>query len=307
MSWQTLLEQATTSTIPNPLHSGRYLIPLSSMGEIQVAGNDATTFLQNMLTNDVSALTIGQTQLTGLCNPKGRLLSIFMLTQHSQSYSIHLPKELVAPLTQRLNMFKLRSQVTLNAIEDGYVIGLIGDFSIPSELNTVTVPKTAEKLRLVSCSPHQLEFIESVQKQADEVLTESVWQQVWIELGLPMVFLSTQETFTPQQVNLDLVDGVSFKKGCYPGQEVVARLHYLGSPSRRLFQGVLASSHLPEAGTSVLDDQGETLGHIVQASPLNAEQAVCQLSLKLAANYHLAEVNGSPLTEIKPYIEEAID
>jgi hypothetical protein len=125
-----------------------------------------------------------------------------------------------------------------------------------------------------------------------------------IEAVLPMIFNDSKESFTPQQVNLDLVDGVSFKKGCYPGQEVVARLHYLGSPSRRLFLGSIQDTELPTINTAVTGENGETLGHVVQAQFTADNQILCQLTMKLSGLEKTAMLAGNEVESISALAEE---
>ena len=113
-----------------------------------------------------------------------------------------------------------------------------------------------------------------------------------------MIYAESRERFTPQQVNLDLAGGVSFRKGCYPGQEVVARLHYLGEAKRRLFLGEVAVADLPPPGSDIVNDTGEVAGQLVQSCPLGDGRSLVQLSLKLTmadqplflANHEITEV-----------------
>jgi hypothetical protein len=116
-----------------------------------------------------------------------------------------------------------------------------------------------------------------------------------------MIFKSSQEAFTPQQVNLDLVDGVSFQKGCYPGQEVVARLHYLGKPSRRLFSAVLNGDNLPSPNTEVLSGNDDVLGHVVNAVKVG-EMIFCQLTLKLDQVDETGFVLGQAVEQLRPCV-----
>jgi hypothetical protein len=311
MSWQTLIEQQAQASTKS---DGNSLIPLPGRRIIQVTGEEAKSFLQNLLTNDVNALQVNQSQLSGFCNPKGRLLSIFQLIRRQDDFLIVLPAELAEAISQRLNMFKLRSKVDIKLVDDQHVLGLIHkqDDSDPAETWQGTVTETGLIVRQPGQTPRSLliadeQQIEALSQRLGEewqLAPESLWQQHEIEAGLPNIFQDSKEAFTPQQVNLDLVGGVSFKKGCYPGQEVVARLHYLGKPSRRLFLGQLEGDTLPAANSAVLDEQGETLGHIVQAQFTDDDFIVCQLSMKLSAVGKAAFIGDQPLESVTPMVEE---
>ncbi|MEC9313415.1 MAG: folate-binding protein, partial [Pseudomonadota bacterium] len=121
MSWHTLIEQQAQASTKS---DGNSLIPLPGRRIIQVTGEEAKSFLQNLLTNDVNALQVNQSQLSGFCNPKGRLLSIFQLIRRPDDFLIVLPAELAEAISQRLNMFKLRSKVDIKLVDDQHILGL---------------------------------------------------------------------------------------------------------------------------------------------------------------------------------------
>ncbi len=312
MSWHTLIEQQPQAT---PKSHGNSLIPLPSRRIIQVTGEEAKSFLQNLLTNDVNALQINQSQLSGFCNPKGRLLSIFLLIRRQDDFLIVLPAALAESISQRLNMFKLRSKVDIKLVEDLHVLGQIHrqDEADSAEIWQGFVTEQGLIIRQPGQTPRSLliadeQHIEALSQSLGEqwqLAPESLWQQHDIEAGLPNIFPDSKEAFTPQQVNLDLAGGVSFKKGCYPGQEVVARLHYLGKPSRRLFLGHLKGKTLPDINSAVMDAEGETLGHVVQAQFSANESIVCQISMKLSAVGKAALIGDQQLESITPLVEES--
>jgi tRNA-modifying protein YgfZ len=294
MSWQTLLEQqAQYAPSGSDDHHRQTIIPLPGREIIRLAGEEAGSFLQNMLTNDVNALQVNQAQITGFCNPKGRLLAIFQLIRRQDDYLVILPAGLAEPISQRLNLFKLRSKVDISLMKESHVLGLVhpqADIGPAQQWQGknikqgLIVRQPGEEPRsLLIVDNNRIDLLSDWLNQGWSLAPEDHWQRLEIEAGLPMVFTESTEAFTPQQVNLDLIDGVSFKKGCYPGQEVVARLHYLGTPSRRLFLGVIQDSQLPGIHSAVTDSQGNTVGHIVQAQLAEAGRIVCQISLKLAA------------------------
>lgn len=312
MNWQELTEQQSQSS---PNSEGNRIIPLPASRIIQVMGEEAKSFLQNLLTNDVNALQLNQSQLSGFCNPKGRLLSIFQLLRRENDYLIILPADLADAISQRLAMFKLRSKVDIKLLEDRYVLGLIHPSAALEsteiwqgqvcEAGLIILQPGETPRSLVIADEKNLHTLSGWLQNGWQLAPEAVWHRHDIEAGLPMVFAESKEAFTPQQVNLDLAGGVSFKKGCYPGQEVVARLHYLGKPSRRLFLGRLEGNSLPAINSVVTSTEGDTLGHVVQAQFDGEQTLVCQLSMKLSAAGKTAQIGNQVLTSLTAMVEEA--
>jgi hypothetical protein len=314
MNWQNLIEQQTHLSSNSADEGQKQLLPLPGISLIQVAGEEAASFLQNLLTNDVNALAVNQAQLSGFCNPKGRLLAIFRLIRREQDFLIALPQALAEAITQRLTMFKLRSKVDISLLDDEHVFGLLADDAALGAENNWQGKAVDEGL-LITQPGEQPRYLMIADEAGSKALagwleqdwqlgTEAAWQLNDIKAGLPMILNETRESFTPQQVNLDLVDGVSFKKGCYPGQEVVARLHYLGSPSRRLFLGRIHDSVLPAANTPVIGENGETLGHLVQAQFAADQEIICQLTMKLSGLKKAAMLAGNEVQSIAALAEE---
>jgi folate-binding protein YgfZ len=273
---------------------------LNQLGVIRVEGEDAQSMLQNLLTNDVAALAINQSHLSGLCNPKGRLLALFLLLRRSDGYLLILPKAMCAGLQQRLSMYILRSKVTITDASDSMTCmgltlatdGIINsrqlpdaDYQATEQDGSILIKYPGDQSRFLCVgSPSQLTaFTAELLEQQWHMATESDWELLDIEAGLPMIQPETKEQFTTQQVNLDLVNGVSFKKGCYPGQEIVARMYYLGTPSRRMFQAEVHTANPINVGDEVTSDKGNVAGHVVRVQQKNDGSVLMLLSLKLSA------------------------
>ncbi|MCX4188307.1 YgfZ/GcvT domain-containing protein [Methylophaga sp. OBS4] len=252
-----------------------------------------------------------------LCTAHG--CAVLQLIRRQQDYLIVLPAELADSIFQRLKMFILRSKVSLEMLSDEQVLfGLVepvandgldlpaSDWFGEKNDNSLIIKQAGNPNRYLVLATAQdaAGLADKLFKQGWQIGAENLWQYLDIKAGLPMVFLQSKEQFTPQQVNLDLVGGVSFKKGCYPGQEVVARLHYLGSPSRRMFLAVINTDLLPEPGTAVKDAAGETLGHVVQAQFASENEVLCQLSMKLSATDRDAFINEAAVAELTALAEE---
>jgi len=192
---------------------------LENRALLRVSGDDALTFLQSQFTNDVFQLTSNKIQINAYCQHQGKILALLWVFTDNKDYFLSLPDDLKEPVLSKLNMFKLMSRVQIEDYSSEYnQYGLIdeqyqGSFSIKNNLSFLA---TKEKL--------------------DTKINMQHWEIACIDNNLPEIYQNTSEQFIPQALNLDIDEiGVSFTKGCYPGQEVVARMHYLGKPKRRLF------------------------------------------------------------------------
>jgi len=260
--------------------------PLNHLGILQVSGEDASGLLQNLLTNDVAALAVNQAQLTGVCNAKGRLFATFYLVRREQAYQLILPTAMITLLKQRLTMYVLRSKVTISDESESMAcLGLMPNHAdLSSEFEQGLVIKllgnTPRYLHIHSADKTK-EICAHLSQQAWQLSNNALWQQADIEAGIATIMPDTKEIFTPQQINFDLIKGVSFSKGCYPGQEIVARLHYLGTPSRRLFTTKVQTDKTIIVGSPIVNTDNITVGHCVNANTIDNNVSLL-LSLKLS-------------------------
>ena len=197
-------------------------IILKERALLKISGSDAEIFLQNQLSNDISALDSFRVQLNAYCQHQGKIISLFWVMRHHESFLISLPQDLLNKIISRLQMFVIMSDVVIEDVTSSYnQIGLIDEkqsnvYSINDRLSLLINKVTG--------------------KDNFDMEGGAEWTLACIKSSLPEIFLATSEKFVPQMLNLDIDEiGVNFSKGCYPGQEVVARLHYLGSAKRRLF------------------------------------------------------------------------
>jgi folate-binding protein YgfZ len=217
---------------------------LDELGVIAASGADAAAFLHAQLTNDVLHLDATAVQLNGYCTPKGRLLAVFDNWRDATSIYLQLPRELLAPTVKRLSMFVLRQKVKLeDASQRWCCIGLVG----PGAATLVAGVPADRGVRVARLRPAarvaERYLILAPREGASEWLSKlaparrvdsAAWWWTQIDAGIPNVFAATVEKFVPQMINLEVLGGVNFKKGCYPGQEVVARSQYLGKLRRRM-------------------------------------------------------------------------
>lgn len=312
-NWQHIIDQQSTLNEHQDVGVEPCFIPLSQLGVLQVAGEDAQKFLQNLVTNDVNAIAINQSQLNGLCTAKGRLFALFLLIRRHDSFQLILPSSMCAILQQRLSIYILHLKVTISDISEQLVCfgitNIINSLELASDLYHATENNNVLFINYSDSNPyflclaepqHAVELIQKLQQQHWHLAGNNQWQQLEIEQGLPAIYPESKEKFTPQQVNLDLIGGVSFTKGCYPGQEVVARLHYLGKPSRRMFVAQAQTNELPTAGEQVTNDKGDVAGHVVRAQVKDANTIQLLLSLKLSDKRSTIFVNSTTAITVRP-------
>jgi folate-binding protein YgfZ len=267
---------------------GAIVSDLSQFGVLFFHGADASTFLQGQLSCDVGAIPVDGCSYGSYCTAKGRVLATFLLWRTDAGYFMALSRDILAATQKRLSMYVLRSKVKLEDLSDRMVLiglttpvgtgGLSGFFSALPESDKKGV--RSERGLLLRLAPARWLLV------SDVVAAQQAWQDLlavfspvgapawsWLEIhaGIPWVTLPTQDQFVPQMLNLELIGGVSFQKGCYPGQEIVARTQYLGKLKRRMYLANIASGDAPSAGMALyseaLGDQASGMIVNAQASP----------------------------------------
>jgi folate-binding protein YgfZ len=203
---------------------------LNRYGLLSVAGADARDFLHAQLTNDILNLPPERTALAGWCSAKGRLLATFLVIPAPQGYLLQLARDLAPAVAKRLSMFVLRSKVKIADESDAWAqFGVWQESPHPSGIawqDRVAVVPVDER-RLLRLEPAGTA---SLACDADE----ETWYLEEIRAGRPLITAATQDQFVPQMVNLETLGAVDFQKGCYPGQEIVARAQYRGQVKRRM-------------------------------------------------------------------------
>lgn len=285
--------QALFTPLTPAVIAGGFACLLTDLGLLEVRGADATNFLHNQLTNDVEQLDEGSARWFGYCSPKGRLLTTLLGWRDEDGVRLILPRPQAEPIRKRLSMFVLRAKARVTDASDAMpLIGLVGDAARATLLGLgLQAPEPMTLARTPGCTVIGLPGIAAAPGAAvsprwllaapQDTISE-LWQQLtmtlpavdstawrWTEVrsGIPRIVAGAVEQFVPQMVNLELVGGVSFTKGCYPGQEVVARSQYLGKLRRRMFLAHLPGP-VPAPGADVLPaGGGEPLGQVVIAAP----------------------------------------
>jgi len=255
--------------------SATHVADLSHFSGFTVVGPDANTFLQGQLTNDVVGLGLGRHQRAGYCTPKGRLLATMLQWRIDDQTIGHLiASELLEPTVKRLKMFVLRSKLVFSdTTKPLQVFGLWGSvvpglapgmmFALADSgawlLIDSPCPVLGARAWCILSADHDDQIKQLL--TAYEQRPQAAWMFSEIQNAKAWVVESTREAFVPQMVNFELTDGVSFTKGCYPGQEVVARSQYLGKLKRRSFRAQLSAISLSSQNLgSISDSQTNSSG-----------------------------------------------
>lgn len=193
---------------------------------LKFTGADAPAFLQGQLTNDINKLD-SNWQYSGYCSPKGRLLALFMLWKHNDELYGLLPSSLVEATSKRLRMYVMRSKVTIEVIDNIHI-----SYSLTSTKQRFECKHSDNEIVL---GFGQRDLLLNLNSNQTNNTVDQKWLSLNIKDGLPEITDKSAELFVPQMINLDLLGGIDFKKGCYTGQEIVARMHYLGKLKQRMF------------------------------------------------------------------------
>jgi tRNA-modifying protein YgfZ len=284
---------------------------LESLGLLFAQGEDAQSFLQGQLTNSLDSLGENHVQHNGYCSPKGRLLASFILwrgtVEGNPGFFMAVSRDIQAAVQKRLSMFVLRAKCKLQDLnstfsllgsvpEDAHLEGIFGaTLAVPGSWQALSGGGVQVRLpdgRALACVPHS--GIDD--RLAGLRLGDAAWVRAGIRAGVPCIDAATQDKFVPQMVNFELIGGVDFKQGCYPGQEIVARSQYLSKLKRRMFLATCAVAGVrsgePLFGT---DEIGQVVNAVTvgQASELLVELPTDALEHPL----HLRAADG-PLLQL---------
>jgi folate-binding protein YgfZ len=283
---------------------------LQSLGMLSCTGDEAREFLHAQLTNDISALAPDRARYAGWCSAKGRLLANFLVVPQAQGFLLQLSRDLAPAVAKRLSMFVLRAKVKVADASNAWAqfglwgagaaarlaaLGMsvpAGDLAVASDADAVVVRITSQQFVLLVKAAQR----DRVPANSDE----GAWALEEIRAGRPLVVQATQDLFVPQMVNLERLGAVDFKKGCYPGQEIVARTQYRGVLKRRMVRARVATVAAPGGELYAEDLPGQASGTVVNAAPApeggSELLAVVQISsLEDAAAIRLGAADGPPL------------
>jgi len=298
------------------------LCDLSHLGFISATGEEAQSFLQNQLSNDIKEVTEQRSQLNAYCTAKGRALALFRVFKSQDSYYLQLPVEQIEATLKRLQMFVLMTKVTLQDATDQFIsFGLAGANATQLIQNIVIGPPQQDDHcisngnllvgkvggpvpRYIIAGDYEHAAAAWDQLKAQTTLCGNhAWSYLDIQAGIPQIYANNTEEFVPQMLNLHSVDGISFQKGCYPGQEVVARMHFLGKLKRRMYLAHVDTDQAPQPGDLVFADDSQSdqgIGRVVQSQPAPGGgydlQAVLQITSADNSPAHLNSPDGPDLS-----------
>jgi len=286
---------------------------------IRAAGADAMSFLNGQLTNDLRSLDDRHHLLAAYCNPKGRAIALLRIWRDGDDWLLLLPASLAQSVCERLRQYILRAKVTLRVDTTLATFGLIGPKaeSVLQNVEGTNTPADGELSRadesailgIDGAAPRYF-VVTPVAKRKNRWLAYRshavasglrLWRWHDVLAGQPTVLPPTSEAFVPQMLNLDRLGGIHFNKGCYPGQEIVARMHYLGKLKQRLYRLSLSGDAPPAPGTEIYAERfGEqSAGTVVDAVTVENGRidllAVVQIASAESDTLHLASPHGAML------------
>jgi folate-binding protein YgfZ len=301
--------------------TGNVICDLSHYGILAITGDDIKTFLQSQFVNDINDLDEHHSHLNGYCNPKGRLLANFRVFWRRDAIYLRFPAELVEPVQARLNMYKMRSKVTIEDHSDSMVrIGYSGKSAdeelaeifteVPEQpgdvchidnLTIIRIPGTTPSYELYSDTGVITEIWTKLDVYSAPVGCPA-WQLIEVMAGMPHITEESSEEYVPQMINYQAIGGLSFTKGCYPGQEIVARMHYLGKLKKRMYLAKVKSDEQPSVQQELVSSKsssGSKAGNILN-SALHPDGyymvlAVIQISDAESEDIHLDSIDGPKL------------
>ena len=322
--WKAFLSESNTEfkSIHNIKNSAQMLFDLSDQGLIKVSGEDAESFLQNQLTNDIRNVTETTHQASAWCSPKGRIIANFQIFMHDGSYFLTVSADLIEHIIKKLRMYVMMSKVTVEDVTDSMIhFGYAGNLQTiiegaPSTPNQTLQYNNLTILQLADNEPRyevfgDSSYISDAKQLWKQCATNAVavdnngWSYLNIVAGLPNISEASSEAWVPQMVNYIAIGGVDFKKGCYPGQEIVARLNYLGKTKRRMYRLKIDTDQLPATGDAIASDSDKEAGKILNAafnSNGNIEALAVMKIEETGSELTLADNTGATITLLElPY------
>lgn len=331
MNWIETLAVVPSSHIATENEALQDLPLFAALGEeveyLQLTGPEATKFLQGQVTCDLREIMDGHLRLGAHCNAKGRAQATFLAYQDaapspdapSETITLLLPTGMAEPTRQQLQKFAVFSKVTLTSPVNPPAAFIVGGEDAARWCETQGLPTTPQPWKLqetptgdkicaldaalrfwlVLTAPDRAQSLLANLPHCAPMAGINGWWQCFNALGQAHVHPSTQEVFIPQELNYDLIEGINFKKGCYKGQEIIARLHFKGTPKFRCGRFEWHSTNAPVIGDDLRNSGGQSVGQIAQTAQTGENRHEILLVAKLdsdAIQGPLATENGEPVT-----------
>lgn len=272
---------------------------LDQFGFLAIRGKDAISFLQGYTTCDLNHVSPQHSLIGAICNIQGRMVSSFRITSLSDGLLLRLDRGLVEPTSSFLAKYIVFSKAKLSDMSETYVCyGVIGDLKSPSPTAVGDTATLSDSIVIkVSDAGPRYEFWSQDDISGDEIAS-NVWQQAEIEDGLAWVGSQTTEEFIPQMFNYHHIGGIDFDKGCYLGQEIIARLEYRGKLKRKLHRGLTINPVAP--GDDLLDAQGKVAGSLISVAQSDVGYALLAVLQNAEDSDIEACANGGDLFTLSP-------
>lgn len=303
------------------IKNGPVVTSLTSQALIKVAGSEAQSFLQAQLTSDINLVTDTQAQLSAYCDPKGQVLTQFLVFKYEGDFYLSFDGSLRESILKRLTMFVLRSDVQLTETSNDLIhigfAGEFGDLDVQRRLSTkvketfesgmiakegmeqvmvIKVPGPYHKFALFGPADQMIKTWKKIRDNSD-VTNNFDWNLLDIAAGVPLVTATTTAQFTAQFLNLDKFDAINFQKGCFPGQEIIARIHYRGKVTKRMLRLHLDEIQELNAGDSLVLKDSTDKSHKLTVINANPDIFNGTLCLAVGTLKSLEAVEGDLTTE----------
>ena len=272
-------------------------IVLDKTSTIKVEGDDRVQFLQGQLTQDINLISQNKALYAGFCNPKGRVLAFMLCYLNHESIHIQIDSSVQEFILQKLRMYILRSKVSLNLVNETFTcIGFVGSKALlakkiqPPKNYLDIIQSDGIMIMRLGIDDDRYQLMGETSKINDFMklnfseyssMSFDDWNNLNILDGIPEIYPTTQEAFIPQSLNMDLIEGINFKKGCYTGQEIVARTHYLGRVKRRMYRAFIKSQVDLNPGDQILNKNGEEIGQLVRSAKQNGDKTNMLIELRV--------------------------
>jgi len=272
-------------------------IVLNKTSTIKVEGDDRVQFLQGQLTQDINLISQNKALYAGFCNPRGRVLAFMLCYLNHESIHIQIDSSVQEFILQKLRMYILRSKVSLNLVNETFTcIGFVGSKALlakkiqPPKNYLDIIQSDGIMIMRLGIDDDRYQLMGETSKINDFMklnfseyssMSFDDWNNLNILDGIPEIYPTTQEAFIPQSLNMDLIEGINFNKGCYTGQEIVARTHYLGRVKRRMYRAFIKSQVDLNPGDQILNKNGEEIGQLVRSAKQNGDKTNMLIELRV--------------------------
>ncbi len=272
----------------------RRLVKLVQYDLIEVKGKDACEFLNNQFTNDLKILSENESSLSAWCSIKGRVLYTFRIWFYNKTFQLLLPSIQTESFLKKLKMYIFRSEVTIEQIHDKYIYGLSGKDSgklleyAPENDNAFVNNEDELIIKIPACISRYLIISKNknlkIESFSVKSRSDNYWKLLDIHAGIPEILPNTADMFLPQMLNLENLGGLSFQKGCYPGQEIVARVKYRGELKKQLYKASVTTELPIEAGSPLVtsSNHDSAIGHVINAENLNKNTLILLTVINIA-------------------------